>query len=142
MWAGGVKALSIPRLVTSELLGRLSARLTAELVVLGHGIGIDRRLRPAPVRVPIVFPRFGALSQLTFEHMATFDEDQAIRFAAFAHVQRLCEVRGDLSASDLRAGFQFQGERLLLINPQRGIFKPQRMRYLLSSFSWLIRSHL
>lgn len=64
--------------------------------------------------------------------MAVPDEDQAIRFAAFEHVQRMCETRGDLTAGDLRAGFQFHGERVPLINPQRGIFKPQRMRYLLS----------
>lgn len=64
--------------------------------------------------------------------MATFDDDRALRLAAFQHVQRLTDIRGDLTSSDLRAGFQFRGERVPLINPQRGIFKPQRMRYLLS----------
>lgn len=64
--------------------------------------------------------------------MAAQDEDQALRVAAFQHVQRLSETRGDLTSSDLRAGFQHGGERVPLINPQRGIFKPRRMRYLLS----------
>jgi putative restriction endonuclease len=32
----------------------------------------------------------------------------------------------------LKPGFVFDGERISLINPQRGIFKPQQMRFLLS----------
>ena len=52
--------------------------------------------------------------------------------AAFGAVRRLVEVRGDVTARDLRGGFQFRGERVPLINPQRGIFKPRQMRYLLS----------
>src|SRR5882672_3712079 len=60
------------------------------------------------------------------------DNDQPLRLAAFDTVRRLTEVRGDLTAGDLKAGFEFQGERIPLINPQRGIFKPQRMRFLLS----------
>jgi putative restriction endonuclease len=39
---------------------------------------------------------------------------------------------GVLSSDDLAAGFQFQGERIPLINPQRGIFKPRQMAGLLS----------
>jgi putative restriction endonuclease len=31
----------------------------------------------------------------------------------------------------LKPGFLFNGGRLPLINPQRGIFKPQQMRFLL-----------
>src|SRR5690349_8649900 len=64
--------------------------------------------------------------------MAMDDDDLALRLAAFDHVRQLSDVRGDLTSQDLRAGFQFRGERIPLINPQRGIFKPQRMRYLLS----------
>jgi putative restriction endonuclease len=37
-----------------------------------------------------------------------------------------------LTAADLKPGFIFNGERIPLINPQRGIFKPQEMRFLLS----------
>jgi putative restriction endonuclease len=59
-------------------------------------------------------------------------EDPLLRLAAFREVQRLAEVSGDLSARDLRAGFRFEGTRIPLLNPQRGIFKPQQMRYLLS----------
>jgi putative restriction endonuclease len=59
-------------------------------------------------------------------------DDQALRIAAFREVRRLEDVNGDLTARDLRAGFRFDGERIPLINPQRGIFKPAQMRFLLS----------
>lgn len=58
--------------------------------------------------------------------------DQAIRAAAFAEVRRMLSVSGDLTSADLRAGFEFQGTRIPLINPQRGIFKPRQMSHLLS----------
>jgi len=60
------------------------------------------------------------------------DNDHLLRLAAFSTVARLTETRGDLTARDLSAGFEFQGERIPLINPRRGIFKPQQMQYLLS----------
>lgn len=60
------------------------------------------------------------------------DTDYPLRLAAFAAVRRLAEVRGDLSSRDLSAGFVFEGNRIPLVNPQRGIFKPRQMRYLLS----------
>jgi putative restriction endonuclease len=60
------------------------------------------------------------------------DFDSAARIAAFDHVRRVAEVRGHLTAADLSPGFSFQGERLPLINPQRGIFKARKMRFLLS----------
>src|SRR5690349_858699 len=60
------------------------------------------------------------------------DNDQLLRLAAFRTVTRLTEMRGDLTARDLSAGFEFRGERIPLINPRRGIFKPQQMQYLLS----------
>ena len=58
--------------------------------------------------------------------------DSALRTAAFDHVRRLVEIHGALDAKQIRAGFQFKGERIPLVNPQRGIFKPQRMQRLLS----------
>jgi putative restriction endonuclease len=64
--------------------------------------------------------------------MAAYDQDHAVRMAAFATVRQLIAVRGDLTSQDLRKGFEFQGERIPLINPQRGIFKPRRMSFLLS----------
>lgn len=63
---------------------------------------------------------------------AASDIDHLLRLAAFDEVRRLTEVRGDLTARDLSAGFEFRGERIPLINPRRGIFKPQQMQYLLS----------
>jgi putative restriction endonuclease len=37
-----------------------------------------------------------------------------------------------LTATELKPGFVFGGERIPLVNPQRGIFKPQQMKFLLS----------
>jgi len=63
---------------------------------------------------------------------AETDRDTRMRLSAFEHVRRLSELRDYLTANDLKPGFLFDGERVPLINPQRGIFKPQKMRYLLS----------
>ena len=60
------------------------------------------------------------------------DRDTLLRMAAFAHVRRLSEVHDHLTTHELEPGFEFDGERIPLINPQRGIFKPQQMRFLLS----------
>ena len=58
--------------------------------------------------------------------------DTLMRVAAFDHVRRLNEIYEHLTATELKPGFIFQGERIPLVNPQRGIFKPQQMRFLLS----------
>lgn len=58
--------------------------------------------------------------------------DALMRQAAFDHVRRLNETRDAITADDLNQGFLFQGERIPLINPRRGIFKPRQMEYLLS----------
>ncbi|MBX3582853.1 MAG: HNH endonuclease [Rhizobiaceae bacterium] len=58
--------------------------------------------------------------------------DTSMRLAAFEHVRRLSEVHDHLTANELKPGFEFNGERIPLVNPQRGIFKPQQMRFLLS----------
>ncbi len=60
------------------------------------------------------------------------DIDTRMRMAAFDHVRRLSEAHGHLTRDELAPGFMFEGERIPLVNPQRGIFKPKRMRYLLS----------
>ena len=60
------------------------------------------------------------------------DRDTLMRMAAFEYVRRLDEVHDHLTATELKPGFVFGGERIPLINPQRGIFKPQQMRFLLS----------
>jgi putative restriction endonuclease len=54
-----------------------------------------------------------------------------MRNAAVAELERRAAGRS-LDADDLAAGFLFQGERIPLVNPQRGIFKPRVMRFLLS----------
>lgn len=67
------------------------------------------------------------------EHtMGDDDPDTRLRAAAFAHVNKLGMLHAALTSEHLRAGFTFDGQRIPLVNPQRGIFKPRRMRYLLS----------
>jgi putative restriction endonuclease len=64
--------------------------------------------------------------------MTDVDRDSLMRIAALQHVHRLSETHDHLSATELKPGFEFDGERIPLINPQRGIFKPKQMRHLLS----------
>jgi putative restriction endonuclease len=64
--------------------------------------------------------------------MDEVDHDTLMRLAAFEHVRRLGDLHPHLTATELKAGFIFANERIPLVNPQRGIFKPQQMRYLLS----------
>ena len=58
--------------------------------------------------------------------------DAAIRAAAFTHVRGLAQRFGVLSSDHLREGFTFEGARIPLVNPQRGIFKPRALARLLS----------
>ena len=58
--------------------------------------------------------------------------DDKMRMTAFEQVQRLYDLHESLTTNDLKAGFNYEGNRIPLVNPQRGIFKPKRMRYLLS----------
>jgi putative restriction endonuclease len=64
--------------------------------------------------------------------MTDRDHDMMMRMAAFEHVRRLTEAHGLLTATELKPGFVFGAERFPLVNQQRGIFKPQQMRFLLS----------
>ena len=64
--------------------------------------------------------------------MDAADRDTPMRMAAFEHVRRLGEIHDHFTATELKPGFVFDGQRIPLINPQRGIFKPQQMRFLLS----------
>lgn len=57
--------------------------------------------------------------------------DTLMRVAAFGQVLRLSEIQNNITRAELGRGFTYEGERIPLVNP-RGIFKPKRMRYLLS----------
>jgi hypothetical protein len=46
--------------------------------------------------------------------------------------RRVRSVHDHLTGTELRPRFVFAGERIPLINPQRGIFKPHQMQFLLS----------
>ena len=60
--------------------------------------------------------------------------DVQIRQAAFDAVSKLASSGGGtVEAGALRDGFVFNGARIPLINPQRGIFKPHQMARLLKS---------
>src|SRR5215475_3682938 len=63
---------------------------------------------------------------------ADHPDDAIFRGAALDHVRRLAETHNCLTAAELNPGFVVRGERIPLINPQRGIFKPRQMRFLLS----------
>src|SRR5215468_1016567 len=60
------------------------------------------------------------------------DRDTLLRMAAFEHVKALSQVHDHLTSTELAPGFMFDDERIPLVNPQRGIFKPRQMRFLLS----------
>ncbi len=59
-------------------------------------------------------------------------EDLALRQSAIDHVRRLAGSGEPLTSEQLAAGFFHNGERIPLVNPQRGIFKPRQMKFLLS----------
>ena len=65
-------------------------------------------------------------------HEDTDAIDAKMRMTAFEQVQRLNNLYEGLTTNGLKAGFNYEGNRIPLVNPQRGIFKPKRMRYLLS----------
>lgn len=60
------------------------------------------------------------------------ERDKAMRAAAFAHVRAMDRRLDGWTARDFAPGFIFDGKRVPLVNPQRGIFKPRQMKYLLS----------
>ena len=73
--------------------------------------------------------------------MTSNEEDAQLRAAAFHHVQQLQETHDALSSEQLSAGFIYRGVRYPLVNPQRGIFKPKEMLYLLSIRTVYPRKH-
>ena len=64
--------------------------------------------------------------------MTSDGRDARIRMAAFECVRKLSEIHDHLTANKLKPGFIFEGERIPFVNPQRGIFKPRQMQFLLS----------
>jgi putative restriction endonuclease len=64
--------------------------------------------------------------------MDAASHDSQLRQVAFDYVNRLATIRGVLDSADLGTGFEFDGHRIPLINPQREIFKPRQMEHLLS----------
>lgn len=64
--------------------------------------------------------------------MAESERSTLIRLAAFDHVQGLNALHDHLTTDELNSGFTFREERIPLHNPQRGIFKPRQLEFLLS----------
>lgn len=60
------------------------------------------------------------------------EPDIRMRSTAFEHLRRLNATHDYLSSWQLAEGFFFEGNRIPLVNPQRGIFKPRQMEHLLS----------
>ena len=61
----------------------------------------------------------------------TTAEDARARMLIAAHMRRLSD-NGGLTSSELLLGADVDGQRIPVVNPQRGIFKPKQLRYLLS----------
>ena len=59
-------------------------------------------------------------------------QDTLMRVEAFRRIQFLQQNDRYIAARDLHPGFQFENARIPIVNPQRGIFKPKQMRFLLS----------
>lgn len=56
------------------------------------------------------------------------DRDWQIRLAAFDYLSRLRETSGGVvQLPDLEKGFPFEGARIPLINPRRGIWRPRQL---------------
>ena len=64
--------------------------------------------------------------------MAEITQDTLIRIAAFQRVQELQETYGRLTTNELSPGFEFDGNRIPLVDARKGIFKPRQMQFLLS----------
>jgi putative restriction endonuclease len=58
--------------------------------------------------------------------------DAVIRQAAFDHIRGLQSCDLTLGHEDIARGFMFEDQRWPLWNPQRGIFEPRGMPFLLS----------
>jgi len=58
--------------------------------------------------------------------------DTEIRLAALDYVRLLSDAHGVLTHSMLASGFDYRGQRIILANRPRGIFKPAQMRLPLS----------
>ena len=55
-----------------------------------------------------------------------FDVDARVRAAAFAFLEHLRQIHGEVFPRDvLLRGFDFDGQRVPLLSPQQGIFKPR-----------------
>jgi len=63
---------------------------------------------------------------------ALIARDAVIRQAAFDHIRAMQSPDLVLSHEEISRGFTFEGQRWPLWNPQRGIFKPRGMPFLLS----------
>ena len=59
-------------------------------------------------------------------------QDTAMLMLAFQQVQRMVSEAGEVSARQLKDGFLFENVRIPFCGPQRGIWKPKSMRWLLS----------
>lgn len=56
------------------------------------------------------------------------DYDWRLRMAAFAELRRLADKRGGVATDeDLTDGFPFEGERIRLWDPRRGIWRPRQL---------------
>lgn len=56
------------------------------------------------------------------------DSDWRLRLAAFARMEEIQQLRGGIATyQDLKQGFEFDGERIPLFDPRRGIWRPRQL---------------
>jgi putative restriction endonuclease len=92
------------------------------LVMIGEYQGWHIEQGGEPVIEPRHRPDRAWTTQRVAQLMSNGDLDSLLRTAVFEHVRMLTSAHAHLTATELTPGF----------NPQRGIFKPQQMRFLVS----------
>ncbi len=75
-----------------------------------------------------VCSRSGILRRIQNHRVSSSDTDILMRLAAFERVRLLSKMHDHLTQKELRSGFEFNNQRVPLVNPQRGIFKPRSVR--------------
>ena len=101
-------------------------------------VNIEREIDtlPAPpatrLNLPVETPIAPAALSPQMATTGNIDGNFLLRAAAFERVRNLNETRDQLTASDLKLGFVFDGQRIPLVFSQRRLCKPAQMGALLS----------
>jgi hypothetical protein len=101
----------------------------------GNGAGSAQEMRARIARYRTADPTdrsdFATPGMTGGRPMTDRDRDTMMRMAAFEHVRTLAEARAP-DCRGVEARLRVRRPAYPIVNPQRGIFKPQQMRFLLS----------